>query len=351
MPSRGIDIFRIYQTVTNWRAVRDSGVEYCWIKATNGTRIAFGNDAARTPAPADPTVAGCRSVGIAPGLYAYALPGDAVAQADAFANEVIRLGCRGQGTLPPALDLEEPGTKDASWAQRFLRRLQERIGQQRVAIYLSASWAADLRPDTWNIPGLIIWIAAYGSNNGRRGAIPYYRGRTDVHQFTSVGLHLVRGISSGGLDVNEADIALSTLLGGEEDDMFDDSDRAKLDRVNAFLAESENAPGGQTVHDAIWRNGDALAQVLAKQDAQTEVLATIAQNPNVTVDELGERIDLAVNRSTAGLSERISSDLTVRLLDLVAGAVRDVVGEDNEHQAQRVVEIVGEKLAAQSTED
>jgi GH25 family lysozyme M1 (1,4-beta-N-acetylmuramidase) len=344
VPARGIDIFRIYQNVQDWRAVRNSGVEYCWAKATNGTRIAFNNDAARTPAPADPTVAGARSVGIAPGLYGYALPGDPIAQADVLANEVIRLGCRGPGTLPPALDLEEPGTKSTDFGVRFLRRLQERIGQQRVAIYMSASWAAELRPDTWNVPGLIIWIAAYGSNNGTRGPIPYYFGRTDVHQFTSVGLHLVRGISSSGLDVNEADIALSTLLGGEDDDMFTDNDRAKLDRLNAFLAESANAPGGQTVHDAIWRNGDALAQLLANQSAQNEVLAQVAQNPEITADALGDRIDTAVTRATAGLAEELTNRLSAQLLAQVGPAVLSVVGEDNAEQADRVVQELARRL-------
>jgi lysozyme len=345
--TRGIDVFRIYQQVQDWRAVRNAGVEYCWAKATNGTRIAFNNDAARTPAPADPTVAGCRSVGIAPGLYGYALPGDPIAQADALADEVIRLGCRGPGTLPPALDLEEPGTKSTDFAVRFLRRLQERIGQQRVAIYMSASWAAELRPDTWNVPGLIIWIAAYGSNNGARGAVPYYRGRTDVHQFTSTGLHLVPGISSSGLDVNEADIALSTLLGGEDDDMFTDNDRAKLDRLNAFLAESANAPGGQTVHDAIWRNGDALAQVIANQGAQNEVLAQVARNPEITADALGERIDTAVARATTGLAQTLVERLSAQLMAAVTPALLEVVGQDNAEQADAVVEALARRLNAQ----
>lgn len=271
--TRGIDLFRIYQTVTDWQAVKRAGIAFAWIKATNGTSVARDNSG--NLAPADPTVAGARAAGIAPGLYHYALPGDPIRQADVFADEVIRLECLGPGTLPPALDLEEAGigstAQRRAFAVAFLRRLQARTGQARVAIYASASWMADLQPEAWGIDGLIIWTAAYGSNDGGRHgsaiASAGYRGRTDVHQYTSAGS--APGVQSEGLDVNESDIPLDQLLGGDDmpltplqDEMlrnlqFGEENKYALGRVGAAIANT----------DATVRALDAkLDQLAAKVD-------------------------------------------------------------------------------------
>lgn len=226
---RGLDIYIGFQTVTNWAAVRDSGVRYIWTKATDGTRFAPNGRA-------DTYVNGCRSVGIPPGLYHYAQPGDPIAQANLLADEALRLGCFGSGNLPPALDIEEPGiTGKRDWSIRFLRQLQARLGGAKVAIYASASWMVELQPDTMGIPGLIIWTAAYGSNDGGRysSAITNagYYGTTHVHQYTSSGSNA--GISSSGLDENWSYITIEELTGGSTDMLADE--RAALFNVLAFL--------------------------------------------------------------------------------------------------------------------
>jgi GH25 family lysozyme M1 (1,4-beta-N-acetylmuramidase) len=340
--TRGIDVFRIYQQVRDWQAVRASGVTYCWAKATNGTRIAFGNDAARTPAPADPTIEGARSAGIAPGVYGYALPGDPIAQADVLANEALRLRCVGPGTLPPALDLEEPGTKSADFAVRFLRRLQERTGQQRVAIYMSASWAAELRPDTWNVPGLIIWIASYGPNNGGRHPIPYYSGRTDVHQFTSVGLGLVRGITSSGLDVNDAEIPLHVLLGEEDDDMpITDDDVAKIARATVdqlWFRTPVAGPHGDNpgnVNDHVyWDNQNIwkIPGIADKIDAIGEVLAQLA--------ERDDQVVLSPEQFEA-LRAQVGSSITDQLDDQLIDLAERLAGRDRAAIEQALREFYG----------
>lgn len=229
----GIDVFRAYQTVTDWKAVADHGVRFVWVKATNGPRIATFNNG--TPAPADPVVAGARSVGVAPGLYHYALAGDPLAQADVFAGEVLRLGCHGPGVLPPALDLEETAIAGPrGFAVAFLARLQQRIGQQRVAFYSAASWMARLLPDTWGVPGLVVWTAAYGPNDGAVHPIAQYstyRGRTDIQQYSSAGS--CPGITSSGLDMNESLIPLDQLLGLAPTDGEDDTVIVKCDYPNA----------------------------------------------------------------------------------------------------------------------
>lgn len=226
---RGLDIYIGFQTVTSWAAVRDSGVRYIWTKATDGTRYAPNGRA-------DTYVNGARSVGIPVGIYHYAQPGDPIAQADFFADEVIRLGCYGPGAVPPALDIEEAGISGIrQWSIDFLWRLKNRLGGAKVTLYASASWMATLQPDTMGIPDLINWVAAYGSNDGGRypSAITSagYNGTVHVHQYTSAGSN--PGISSSGLDVNWSYITMEQLTGGNE--MLAD-ERAALFNILAFVA-------------------------------------------------------------------------------------------------------------------
>jgi hypothetical protein len=135
------------------------------------------------------------------GGYHFAQFGDPVRQADVLTSEVRRLSATG---IPPALDLEAPFSPNATardFAIQFLNRLRVN-GFARVTVYMSSSFAKAIRPDQWGIPGLVIWIASYGPNNGHRNPLTGgYPGRVDIHQYTSVG-H-VAGIS-GQVDLNES---------------------------------------------------------------------------------------------------------------------------------------------------
>jgi GH25 family lysozyme M1 (1,4-beta-N-acetylmuramidase) len=186
----GIDIYR-YQTVINPRAVTGAGVKYAFVKLTDGNGAAIVRG--------DKQVGQMKSAGISVGGYHYAQFGDPVQQADVFTAELRRLGAT---QVPPALDLEAPFSPNAvarDFALRFLKRLRAN-GFSKVTVYMSGSFAAALRPDRWGIPGLVIWIASYGPNNGRRNPLTGgYGGRYDIHQYTSVGR--VAGIA-GQVDLN-----------------------------------------------------------------------------------------------------------------------------------------------------
>jgi GH25 family lysozyme M1 (1,4-beta-N-acetylmuramidase) len=302
---RGIDIFEVYQTVTDWQAIKNSGVHYGWIKATNGMSIARYNAPTYRPAPADRYVNGMRSVGIAPGIYHYALPGDPQEQAKFFATEVDRLSCKGSGTTPPALDAEEM-TLGVTWADRrlwsklFLLRLQREIEQERVALYANATWHVSMRTWEWDIPGLVLWVAAYGANDGDvHGIVPWPGPRVDVHQFTSSGTRLVNGVTGSGLDVNELrDMSLATLLGEGEDDLsgyganlagfvyaggpstrVDDAQElqgASVDPTSLFGRVAD-------VQWALTRDLPAIKEQLAKQEEQIVAMAA-------TITELKEQL-------------------------------------------------------------
>lgn len=196
----GIDIAR-YQNVTDWNAVKRHGVSFVWVKGTDGGG----------PAPvqrADAQVAGARSVGIPVGIYHYAqLSPSPEAQADVLAAEVRRLEARyGPLAVPPALDLEDPhspGSAAATFARRFLTRLKAH-GFNRVMIYANTSMLTGIRADDIrrDIPGVGIWAARYGANDGQNNGLGGYGGWVDVHQYTAVGQ--VPGIRASGVDLNEA---------------------------------------------------------------------------------------------------------------------------------------------------
>jgi GH25 family lysozyme M1 (1,4-beta-N-acetylmuramidase) len=190
--SLGVDIYR-YQTVTDYRALA-SAVSYAWVKLTDGTGPA--------QVRGDKQVNGCKAAGIPVGGYHYAQPGNPVGQAAVFVGELRRLGAI---DLAPALDMEAPFSPNAT-AKDFAIEFCWAVATlgYRPAVYMSASWAGALRPDQWGIPGLVIWLAAYGTNTGQRNTAAltkHYSGRYDVHQFTSVGR--VTGIS-GNVDLNWA---------------------------------------------------------------------------------------------------------------------------------------------------
>ncbi|QWF83789.1 glycoside hydrolase family 25 protein [Amycolatopsis sp. CA-230715] len=184
----GIDIYRKFQTVTDWNAVRNHGVGYVWTKLTDGGGIA-------TAGPADAIVNGAKSVGIPVGGYHYAqLSPSPERQAEIFIAEVRRLDATG---LVPALDLEAPfgpnaGARD--FGIRFCRHVAE-LGY-RPGVYMNNAFAKATRPDQWGIPGLAIWIARYGARPDPAA------GHYDVHQYSSSGQ--VPGIRASGVDLNDS---------------------------------------------------------------------------------------------------------------------------------------------------
>lgn len=194
----GMDISPRYQRDINWSNVDFSdngtrGVRYCWVKVSDGTAPYVWSDG-KTRFDAGRPIAGAKSRGIPVGGYHYAQPGDPIAQADLLVGEVNRWGALG---VAPMLDLEAPFSPDAT-AKDFGIRFCQRVAAKglRPAIYMSAAFARVLRPDTWNIPGLVIVIARYGAVPEAGGT---YTGRYDVHQFSSSG---VRG--GVGVDLDDS---------------------------------------------------------------------------------------------------------------------------------------------------
>lgn len=304
---RGVDIYR-YQTVTDYRALARS-VGFAYVKLTDG----------RGPAVVrgDGQVNGCRGAGIPVGGYHYAQPGDPKVQAQVFIAELRRLNAL---DLAPALDLEEPGLRPV--ARDFGIKFCQEIARAgyRPCVYLSASWAGELRPDRWGIPGLVVWIAAYGGNDGRTydpardpaKVRRFYAGPYDIHQHTSMAT--VPGIR-GNVDLNWALTGVPrNSTAQEETDMDAEQDR-KLDELwTAMLPGIAGRKASGVMADYIRRG------MLASE----KLVALAAAEKGVDVDALAAAV-------VAGQRE------------LLEEVIRDVVPDE---VAEDVVRRLGERLTA-----
>ncbi|MEX2138043.1 MAG: GH25 family lysozyme [Pirellulales bacterium] len=149
--TRGIDVSR-WQNQVNWASVKDFGIEFAFMKATESTDHV------------DPrfqqNVAGSRNSGVLVGFYHFGHPimsgdiaGDARAEAAHFVN-VAGPHIRAPG-LPPVLDLENRGLDGqppnraaiSTWARAWLDEV-ERLKGVRPMIYANSDWAKNyIEPD------------------------------------------------------------------------------------------------------------------------------------------------------------------------------------------------------------
>ncbi len=147
-PVNGIDVASYQHSngaAIDWTAVAGSGVEFAYVKATEGTT--YVNPYYQSDAQA------AKQAGLYVGAYAYVRPdsNDAVAQADKLLT-VAPVASDGR-TLPPMIDIEWPysgsGVSDAcwgltptqmsTWLRSFVDRVHARIGRAPT-IYTNNFW-------------------------------------------------------------------------------------------------------------------------------------------------------------------------------------------------------------------
>lgn len=284
----GIDIYR-YQTVKDEQAVADAGVEFAYVKGTDGGGPAIVR--------ADTQVNQMKRAGIPVGLYHYAqLSPSPEAQANVLTAEVKRLKAYG---LPPALDLESPhvpGARARDFTVRFLQQLRSN-GFVHVALYANTSMLNGIGASTIGVPNTIVWAAQYGPNNGKRNPLRY-NGPVHIHQYTSVGG--VPGIA-GAVDLNESLTALPGAYGSGADEMSEQqfnaimAELAAIKDVTGRLANefwsSDQAYGQKTVLDRLKDVDDRTAAgtpVTLSNEDRGEIITGITE-------QMGQSIAVAVN--------------------------------------------------------
>jgi GH25 family lysozyme M1 (1,4-beta-N-acetylmuramidase) len=194
----GIDVSH-YQGSINWSSVRSAGIQFAFIKATEGTTYQDPRF--------DTNYVAAYNAGVIRGAYHFARPDRSSGATQA--NFLLSNGGRWSAdsrTLPAALDLEAPPSGAAcygksqsamrTWIADFLNTYKARTGRYAI-IYTTTSWWASC---TGNYSGFWanhpLWIARWSSSPGTLpSGAPFWT----FWQYTDSGR--VAGIS-GNVDRN-----------------------------------------------------------------------------------------------------------------------------------------------------
>lgn len=198
-PVHGIDLSR-FQTAVDWSVARANGVNFAFIKATEG-----GDQL-------DPMFAthwrDATSAGVPSGAYHfYYHCRPAIEQARWFIAHVPRV----KGALPPVLDLEWTPTsptcrlrRDAATiraeAQIFLTAVQRHYGQRPI-VYTAIDFFED--NELWKLPGAQFWLRSTAAHPAdlydghpwqfwqysSTGHVPGIAGKVDLNVFSGTERH------------------------------------------------------------------------------------------------------------------------------------------------------------------
>ena len=190
-PVHGIDLSR-FQTAVDWRKARANGVNFAFIKATEGGDLVDPMFASHWRAAA--------AAGVRRGAYHFFYHcGPAAEQARWFIKHVPRTA----GALPPVLDMEwtptsptctirRDGETIRSEARIFLDLIESHYGQ-RPMIYTTVDFFDDT--ELWRLTGVEFWLRSVAAHPGDQ-----YKGQNwSFWQYTSTGE--VPGIA-GKVDIN-----------------------------------------------------------------------------------------------------------------------------------------------------
>lgn len=201
----GLDLSN-WNEVADWAAVAGNRIRYVSIKLTEGVGWIDWR--------ADEHVHGARSVGIAAGGYHFARPGDPVAQADDFADQLLRLNLTGAGCMAPMLDMEDDAIADKDgFIRAFQQQVHDRTGVACGLVYAQQSWysSSTINPETWS-EDTLAWLAVW---NGQPGVTGWSHSRLVLHQHTNQGVvpgipeHVDRNATLPGVDM------AAFVLGGD----------------------------------------------------------------------------------------------------------------------------------------
>ena len=209
----GIDVSH-WQGTINWSKVDDAGVQFAFLKATEGTYYVDTKFAANWSA--------AKAEGIYRGSYHFAQPGKSSGtdQAKYYVNQVGLSRFKETGSFPPVLDLETTGGLGVSalrtWVTNFLTTTKSLTGRTPILYFSPGFWSAHMGSST-GFTQYPLWIAHYTTASAP--TIPAGWSRWTFWQYTSSGT--VAGIAGN-------------------------VDRNKFNGTTAALADLANTTGGST---------------------------------------------------------------------------------------------------------
>jgi GH25 family lysozyme M1 (1,4-beta-N-acetylmuramidase) len=156
----GIDVSH-WQGSIAWSQVENAGVQFAFMKATEGTGY--------TDTMLAKNWAATKQVGIYRGAYHFARPsvGSAPAQARYFVSKVGSF--KEAGVLPPVLDLEATGGLSPSqlrtWVSTWLTTVEDLTGRTPILYFSPSFWEVNLGNST-AFSRYPLWVAHYTSAPG-----------------------------------------------------------------------------------------------------------------------------------------------------------------------------------------
>jgi lysozyme len=150
----GVDV-SYYQGVIDWTAAKGAGVQFAFVRVSDGTRLSDPKFAANWSATS--------AAGIAHGAYQFFRPDeDPVAQADLL---IAAVGSYKTGDLPPVIDVETTGGVDAATLAQgvdtWLTKVSNGLGVTPIIYTGPSFWRSNLESvDDAADP---LWVAEYTS--------------------------------------------------------------------------------------------------------------------------------------------------------------------------------------------
>jgi GH25 family lysozyme M1 (1,4-beta-N-acetylmuramidase) len=155
---KGIDVSS-YQGTNNWTNIKNAGISFAFIKASEGLTIQDPDFNANW--------AGAKAAGIVRGAYHFARPTtspSAAASGVAQANYFINIVKPSKGDIQLACDFEVTGglsaTNLAAWLTAFCGQIQT-LTHTPAIVYTYPSFWSNM-PSGWTNPNCGLWIANYG---------------------------------------------------------------------------------------------------------------------------------------------------------------------------------------------
>lgn len=194
--SYGIDV-STYQPTINWTSVKNGGIDFAYVKSTEGatwTSSTFANQ-----------MAGAAAAGVPAGAYHYARYDNNSAATEAAHFLDVAGDYMAAGNLRPVVDIEQTTTQSAAtvstWVNTFCNAIVAATGVEPL-VYTFASYASTKLNSTvtqWDL-----WMAQYPSSPAPQtgspsSTAPWASGTWKVWQYTDSGT--VSGIS-GSVDRN-----------------------------------------------------------------------------------------------------------------------------------------------------
>jgi len=152
----GIDVSE-FQNNIDWQQVQQAGVQFAFIRATDGTTIQDADFVQNWQ--------GAEKVGVPVGAYHYFTTTSPVAsQITNFVNELKQVDA---GNLPPVLDVEDPSQftkytvpERVAMIQQWLDGVQQATGVQPM-LYMSSNFSASVLNSPPQFDKYMLWVADY----------------------------------------------------------------------------------------------------------------------------------------------------------------------------------------------